>query len=190
MNPATIISGALLSQILMVAILFVGSSILSGASTRNAWWKGERVYRAVWWELLVLLLVTAGALVFTVTMSSVWSPLFHGTSFSGLSDQTALLVVFILDIVVVTRLVYSTGGSVSSPFQPLFFFIPTIALLLRESVLRIVIYCVLISVAFLVLLYQSAPPPSERPGRVKQAYGFVTVACLALTMLVGVLTRT
>ncbi|MHB1058593.1 MAG: hypothetical protein ACYC0F_12025 [Rhodanobacter sp.] len=190
MNPATIVSGALLSQILMAVILFIGGGILSGASSRNAWWKGERVYRAVWWELLVLLLVTAGALVFTESMSSVWSPLFHGTSFSGLSDERALLIVFVLDIVVLTRLVYSTGGSVSSPFQPLFFFIPTIALLLRESVLRIVIYCLLISVSFLVLLYQSAPPPSERPGRVKQAYGFVTVACLALTMLVGLLTRT
>lgn len=123
-NPATIVSGALLSQILMVTILFVGGGILSGASTRNAWWKGERVYRAVWWELLVLLLVTAGALVFTVTTSSVWSPLFHGTSFSGLSDETALLIVFVLDIAVVTRLVYSTGGSVGSPFQPLFFSFP------------------------------------------------------------------
>ena len=174
----------------MVAILFVGGGILSGASTRTAWWKGERVYRAVWWELLVLLLVTAGALVFTATMSAVWSPLFHSTSFSGLSDGTALLTVFLLDIVVVTRLVYSTGGSVGSPFQPLFFFIPTIALLLQESVLRIAIYCLLISIAFLVLLYRSAPPPSERPGRVKQAYGFVTIACLALTMLVGLLTRT
>ncbi len=188
-NAETIIDGALLSQVLMVVILFAGAGILTGASSKTAWWKGERVYPSVWWELLVLILVTAVSLVLTKTMSSSWGGLFRGTSFHGLSDETALLIVFISDILVVTRLVYLTGGSVGSPFQPLFFFIPTIALLLRESAFRVVGYSVALSVCFVILLYRSAPPPSERPGRTKLAYGFVTIACLFLTMLIGLLTR-
>jgi hypothetical protein len=188
-NSGTIIAGALLSQVLMVVILFAGAGILTGASPKTAWWKGERVYPSVWWELLVLLLVTAGVLVLTTTMSSSWGGLFRGTSFFGLSDETALLIVFLSDIVVVTRLVYLTGGSVGSPFQPLFFFIPTIALLLRESPFRVVGYSAVLSVCFIVLLYRAVPPPSEKPGRTKQAYGFVSIACLFLTMLIGLLTR-
>lgn len=189
MNSSTVIAGALLSQVSMVSILSIGAALLRGASTRTAWWKGQRVYHALWLELLALLLVSVGCLVFTSTMSAIWSPLFSGTSFSGLSDDTAMVVVFSANIFVVTRLVFATGGSVDSPFQPLFFFIPTIALLLREPSERVVSYSVIVSFCFIALLYRSHPAPSENPSRVKQACGFVAIACLFLAVLIGLLTR-
>jgi hypothetical protein len=188
-QPSTIVTGALLFQLLMVVILFVGAQILRGASSKTAWWKGERVYGNLWWELLVLVLITIGALVFTSTMSNLWGGLFHGTTFAGLSNGTALLIVFAVDIIVAARIVYLTGGSVGSPFQPLFFFIPTVALLLHESAWRVLGYSAVLSIVFITLLGGAIPPPSERPRRTKQAYGFVSIAFLFLTVGVGLLTR-
>jgi hypothetical protein len=189
MQPSTIIAGALLFQVLMVFILFVGAQILRGASSKTAWWKGERVYGNLWWELLVLVLVTIGALIFTSTMSNVWGGLFRSTSFSGLSNSTALVTVFAVDIIVAARIVFLTGGSVGSPFQPMFFFIPTVALLLHEPAWRVLGYSAALSAVFVALLGYSVPPPSERPRRTKQALGFVSIAFLFLTVGVGLLTR-
>jgi hypothetical protein len=188
-QPSTVIAGALLFQVLMVCILFVGAQILRGASSKTAWWKGERVYGNLWWELLVLVLITIGALVFTTTMSAFWGGLFHGTHFAGISNGTAMLAVFAVDIIVAARIVFLTGGSVGSPFQPLFFFIPTVALLLHESAWRVLAYSAVLSIVFVLLLGYSVPPPSEHPRRTKQAYGFVSIAFLFLTVCVGLLTR-
>lgn len=189
MQSSTVIAGALLFQLLMGVILFAGVQILRGSSLRGSSWRGERVYGNLWWELLILLLATIGVLVFTSSMSNLWGGLFRGTTFTGLSNSLSLLVVFAVDIMVTTRIVYLTGGSVESPFQPLFFFIPTVALLLHESAWRVLAYSAVLSIAFIVLLNYSAPAASEHPRRTKQAYGFVSIAFLFLTVCVGLLTR-
>lgn len=118
-----------------------------------------------------------------------WGSLFHISPIYGLPSDTALLLVFALDILAVTNLVYLTGGSLGSPFQPLFFLMPTIALLLRESALRVISYSLVLSISYLVMLFKAAPPQSEHPKSARHALAFVTIACLFLTILIGLLTR-
>lgn len=189
MNPATIITGALLSQVLLAVLMFVAASILHAHAPRNGRFRGEPVRAQYTWLILILLLVSVATLVFTHSLSSFWVDLFQNTTFSGIPDKTATLIVFVIDIVITTLLVATTGGSVDSPFQPIFFLIPTLALLLFESSFRVVIYAALVSVSFTFLL--AIPEFSYEPLNrgAKRAYGFVTIASLALAVLIGLLTR-
>lgn len=189
MQSATIITGALLSQVLLGAIMFVAASIMHAHQPRTALFRGEPLYTGFIWLLLILMIVSVTTLVFTHSLSNLWMGLFKNTSFSGLTDQTALLMVFLIDIVITTMLVSSTGGSVDSPFQPIFFLIPTLALLLYESSIRVVTYSALVCVAFTFLLVYANPLHVSQKRGAKQAYGFVSIACLGLTVLIGLLTR-
>lgn len=122
-------------------------------------------------------------------MSSLWVGLFQNTTFSGLPDRTAIGIVFLINIAITTMLVADTGGSVDSPFQPIFFLIPTLALLLFESSLRVVTYFALVSVSFTFLLVHANPLHESQRRGAKKAYGFVSIASLALAVLIGLLTR-
>ena len=189
MSSNTIVSGALLAQVLLVAILFGGTLIVRSAQSRTSWWKGHPSYAAFGWELLLLLLVSVACLVFTDAMSAVWLPLFNDTKFSGLASDTALLLVFVSNILVVARLIYLTGGSLASPFQPTLFLVPTLALFLHESSLRVSAYSVLVTIVFWTMMHISDPPQVENRPRLKAAYGFISSSCLGLAVLIGLLTR-
>ncbi|WP_207780949.1 hypothetical protein, partial [Cognatiluteimonas telluris] len=188
-NPATIITGALLAQVLLGLLMFIAASIMRAHAPRTATFRGEPASGEYIWLILVLLLVSVTTLVFTHSLSGFWVGLFQNTHFAGLPDSTATLIVFLIDIVVTTLLVANTGGSVDSPFQPVFFLIPTLALLLFESSLRVVIYAALVGVSFTFLLVmEDSLPMTQRAGG-KQAYGFVSLGALALAVLIGLLTR-
>ncbi|WP_406848503.1 hypothetical protein ABFO19_10660 [Xanthomonas citri pv. glycines] len=188
MNPATIITGALLSQVLLAVIMFVAASILHAHLPRHGRLRGEPVRAQYTWLILILLLVSVTTLVFTHSLSSFWVGLFQNTSFSGIPDKHATLLVSLINIGITTLLVATTGGSAESPFQPIFFLIPTLALLLFESSFRVVIYAAMVSVSFTFLL---AMPDfgSEGSRGSRRAYGFVSIASLALAVLIGLLTR-
>ena len=170
--------------------MFVAARILQAHQPRTAIFRGEPLYAGFSWLILILLLVSVATLVFTSSLSSFWMGLFKNTSFGGISDHWAMLVVFCIDILITTILVADTGGSVDSPFQPVFFLIPTLALLLYESSIRVVVYAALVSVAFTFLLVYAEPLHDSQRKGAKKAYGFVSVACLALAVLIGLLTRT
>nr|WP_298151131.1 hypothetical protein [uncultured Pseudoxanthomonas sp.] len=189
MNSATIITGALLSQVLLGVLMFVAASIMRAHQPRTAFFRGEPVHSEYSWLILTLLLVSVAVLVFTHSMSAMWVGLFQNTTFVGIQDRTATAIVFIINIVVTTLLVADTGGSIDSPFQPIFFLIPTLALLLFESSLRVVIYAALVCVCFTYLLVQANPLHAAHRAGAKKAYGFVSIASLALAVLIGLLTR-
>lgn len=189
MNPATIITGALLSQVLLGVLMFVAASIMRAHQPRTAMFRGEPMHSEYSWLILTLLLVSVATLVFTHSMSSLWVGLFQNTTFSGLPDRTAIGIVFLINIAITTMLVADTGGSVDSPFQPIFFLIPTLALLLFESSLRVVTYFALVSVSFTFLLVHANPLHESQRRGAKKAYGFVSIASLALAVLIGLLTR-
>jgi hypothetical protein len=190
MESATIITGALLSQVLLGIVMFIAASILQAHQPRTAMFRGEPLYIGFSWLILILLLVSVSTLVFTHSLSSFWIGLFKNTSFGGVSDEWATLIVFCIDILITTILVANTGGSVDSPFQPIFFLIPTLSLLLYESSIRVVVYGALVSVAFTFLLVYADPLHESQRKAAKKAYGFVSIACLALAVLIGLLTRT
>jgi hypothetical protein len=151
--------------------------------------RGEPVHGEYSWLILILLLVSVATLVFTHSLSTFWVGLFQNTNFSGLADRTATLIVFLIDIVITTLLVANTGGSVDSPFQPIFFLIPTLALLLFETPFRVVVYAALVGVSFTFLLVQSEPLHEAQRRGAKVAYGVVSLGSLALAVLIGLLTR-
>ena len=184
MNPATIITGALLSQVLLAVIMFIAASIIHVHHPRHG-----RVQVQYTWFILILLLLSVAILVFTQSLSSFWVGLFQNTSFTGIPDKSATLAVFLINITITTLLVATTGGSENSPFQPILFLIPTLAILLFESSLRVVIYAALVSVSFTFLL--AAPGLTHDRGNngAKWAYGFVCIASLGLAALIGLLTR-
>lgn len=190
MESATIITGALLSQVLLGIVMFVAASILQAHQPRTAMFRGEPLYMSFSWLILLLLLFSVATLVFTHSLSSFWIGLFKNTSFGGIDDQWATLIVFCIDILITTILVANTGGSVDSPFQPIFFLIPTLALLLYETSIRVVVYGALVSIAFTFLLVTSESLHESQRKGAKKAYGFVSISCLALAVLIGLLTRT
>lgn len=189
MNPATIITGALLSQVLLGVLMFVAASIMRAHQSRTAIFRGEPIQSEFSWLILTLLLVSVATLVLAHSMSSLWLGLFQNTAFSGIPDRTATLIVFLINIAITTVLVANTGGSANSPFQPIFFLIPTLAILLFESSLRVVAYAAIVSVCFTYLLVQRNPIHESHRRGAEKAYGFVSVASLAIAVLVGLLTR-
>lgn len=189
MSPATIITGSLLAQVLLGVLMFVAASIMQAHQPRTAMFRGEPIHGEYSWLILILLLVSVATLVFTHSLSTFWVGLFQNTSFAGIPDKTATLIVFVIDIVITTLLVANTGGSVDSPFQPIFFLIPTLALLLFESSLRVISYAALVGVSFTFLLVQADPLHEAQRRGAKKAYGFVSLGSLALAVLIGLLTR-
>ena len=119
MNPATIITGALLSQVLLGVLMFVAASIMRAHQSRTAMFRGEPLQSEYSWLILTLLLVSVATLVLANSMSSLWVGLFQDTTFAGVPDRTATLIVFLINIAITTVLVASTGGSANSPFQPI-----------------------------------------------------------------------
>ena len=189
MNPATIITGALLSQVLLGVLMFVAASIMRAHQSRTAMFRGEPIQPEYSWLILTLLLVSVATLVLAHSMSSLWVGLFQNTAFDRVPDRTATLIVFLINIAITTLLVAGTGGSANSPFQPIFFLIPTLALLLFESSLRVVIYAAMVSVCFTFLLVHAVPLHEAQKRGAKMAYGFVSIASLAIAVLIGLLTR-
>lgn len=189
LNPATIITGALLSQVLLGVLMFVAASIMRAHQSRTAMFRGEPIQSEYSWLILALMLVSVAILVLAHSMSSLWLGLFQNTTFSGVPDRTATLIVFLINIAITTILVAGTGGSGASPFQPIFFLIPTLALLLFEPSVRVVIYATLVSVCFTFLLVRAEPLHEAQRRGAKKAYGFVSVASLAIAVLIGLLTR-
>ncbi len=189
MDTAAIISGALLAQVLLGVILFCASWIIEAYQPRTFVFRNEPRPVNLGSQLLILVLGSLFILVFTQEQSSSWLGLFKNTSFTGIPRDLAMPLVFAIDIIIASRIVYATGGSIYSPFQPIFFLIPTLAVLLYEPSIRVVIYAFVVATAFIAFMAQSRSPrlTDKTSGRV--AYAFVSVACLALAVAVGLLTR-
>ena len=189
MDTQTIISGALLAQVVIGIVMFCAAYIVESSQPRTAIFRGEPSFIGFGTELLVLVLATIAILVFTTEMSSSWGALFKSRGFIGIPRNIAMPVVFVIDILVTARLVHRTGGSIDSPFQPVFFLIPTLALLLYEPSTRIVFYSFLVSAAFIVLIRSRPFHAALRPAS-RMAYTFVSIASLCLAVEMGLLTRT
>lgn len=158
MDSATIISGALLAQVLLGVILFCASWIIEAYQPRTFVFRNEPRPVNLGSQLLILVLGSLFILVFTQEQSSSWLGLFKNTSFSGIPRNLAMPLVFGIDIVIATKIVYATGGSIYSPFQPIFFLIPTLSVLLYEPSTRVVVYAFLVATAFVALMVQSGSP--------------------------------
>ena len=140
------------------------------------------------WIVLTVVLATVGLLLFSDEFSSTWRPLSSDINFSFVTWRHALLGVFTLDIACTFILISLTGGSYRSPFTPIYFILPAMALFLRVEPRRVVLYSVVIGVLFVLGLNPTRRSPEEHVTPIG-AYAFVSISCLALSVLVGYLTR-
>ncbi|MFH1080481.1 MAG: hypothetical protein V1766_09520 [Pseudomonadota bacterium] len=180
LTPTNITGAALIAQFSILLILAAGSAILSFDNANTT-----RITPFI----LVLALISFGVLFFSDEFSKLWSPLFRGTSFSGIKWSLSILLVFIANILVVSILVRFTWGSIVSPFTPVYFMLPALAIFLRESGGRIIIYLTLVILLFTLNFQNIYLNENGRSSRHIQAYWVISVACFVLITYVGYITR-
>ena len=187
--PLNITVAALITQFSILLIVSIGAAILK---------KGDR-YMPIYsksltanfpWTILFFVLPTLGLLVFSDQLSGIWLPMFGDISFSGIPWSIALFVMFIADILLAAYMVYNTGGSDYSPFNAVFFILPALAIFLRESGIRIIVYLVLVVIGFSFNLYKCAPESKSAGSRLRrQAYLVISLLTFILVTFIGYVTR-
>ncbi len=190
-KPLNITAAALITQFLLIIIMFVGAMILRG-TPGLPFWKERRSIDASHfaWIILLLAIVTIGCLIFSVEFIDIWSPLFPGVQFPSIMSQTALSVMFVLDIFCVAYLVVSTGGSQLSVFTPIFFILPALAIFLRQPYSQILIHVGLVVSMFMCTLRSKHFYIDEnRSPMLTVAYIFISIACFCLTTFIAYITR-
>ncbi len=74
------------------------------------------------------------------------------------------MLMFILNIICVTILVFLTGGGSESVFSPIYFIVPALAIFLREPLGRVITYLIAVSLAFTITLFRmELLSPALRP---------------------------
>lgn len=180
LTPTNITGAALIAQFSILIILAGGSAIQSF----------DTLYDVKTTPLILLLaLASFGALFFSDEFSKIWRPLFGNANFSGIKWSTAIFIVFIANTAAVSILVDLTGGSMTSPFTPVYFMLPALAIFLREPAVRILIYLAVVIVLFSFNLRNF----DRNTGRISvmqaRAYWIVSIACFVLTTYIGYITR-
>jgi hypothetical protein len=189
-NPVNVVGGAMLAQVSLLAIMLVAGLIVR-RSDRYARLYDKPTLAGFAWLTLTLALISLGSLGTTDAFSEIWLPLFNQEEWrSPITWSHALLITFVLDILVVTYFVFGTGGSRESPFQALYFLIPTLAVFLREPVSRVVFYVTLVAIAYSVTsLIANDNHDEARDTRQNLAHWFVSVASFVAAAVIGLLTR-
>ncbi|MDO8723026.1 MAG: hypothetical protein Q7J31_12510 [Syntrophales bacterium] len=185
-TPTNITGAALIAQFSILVILGMGFMILSTRSRFFFLNSGDHVNATP--IILSLTLISFGALFFSDEFSKIYSPVFGGANLSAIKWSTAICAVFIANTIVVYILVAVTGGSMASPFTPVYFMLPALAIFLREPVGRVVVYLLLV-IALFSFNFRHNSQNSEIIFRKKVAYWFVALACFMLTTYIGFITR-
>jgi hypothetical protein len=179
-------AAAFIAQIAIWVIVSVGASMLVFGD------QGTGAGCAPW-AILICFLLTTVFLVFTNELSNLWRPLFPGTPFMGIPLGTALALMFVTDAILVMFLVAITGGSHPSPFTPIYFLLPVLAIFLRESPSKILFYTALVSVFFSINMVAGAqvigPGGDDGDRRRRSVYWVVSIASFALATWIGLITR-
>jgi hypothetical protein len=191
-TPVNITGAAMITQIFIIVIMAVGAIVLAWGNKFAP--VGPTVESSSFifiLLILVLALTTMGALFFSDSFWEVWKPLFGGVIPPVLQWSSSIRIVFTLDIIGVMLLVLITGGGQGSPFSPIFFTLPALAIFLREPLSRIIYYLVLTSLAFTVTMRRSCTEWTETVGGSVRsfAYWFISVSSFLLATFIGIITR-
>jgi len=192
--PLNITAAALITQFGLVIIATVGTKIIRTYEPPPSVYDRPRYSSNLYTVSLVCFVITFGLLVFSDEFANTWKPLFSEITFTGFHWPFALIATFMVDIVWVTILVSMTGGSIMSPFSPVYFILPALAIFLREPLSRIVMVAFLVAIGFsLNLLFPGLPGDVEKDNRSRAkriiAYWVVSIACLLLSTFIGYITR-
>lgn len=189
-SPSNITGAAFIAQFAIIGIIFVGAFILHTQEENQPLHIGRSQFSRHVWKILAFALVTIGCLLFSDEFSKLWHPVFEGASIPTLPWRLGVVVMFLSDIILVTILVSDTGGSKNSAFGPLYFLLPTLAILLREPLGRLVLYVSLTIISFSIMLYLNfAFSSHNRQSKQPIAYLVVSILCFLLATFIGWVTR-
>ena len=192
MTAAVLTTALFITQLFLVVIVSVGIAILRS---------GERAFSSYSNELglatshlsyfaLLFLLITFGILAFSQEFVVLSGPAFGDVVFPSIGREKSFLIIFMLDVIGAAFLIALTGGSQLSPFSALLFSLPALAIFLRESPMRFFIYTVMAAIAFYILCGDQFYRECVEMNRKKtQAFKAVSLGCLALSTLIGYITR-
>lgn len=187
-TAVNIAAAALITQFSIGCILFVGAFILRGAKEAGPVGNARTMGQSMPWIVLAFSFLTIGALFFSDPYSSLWKPLLGDLGAPSIGSARALFIAFTADILVVFWLACLSGGA-DSPFIPIFFIQPALAIFLREGLGRVVWYVILISILFTVGCSSRLIFGRNYSNRGSVAYWFVSIACFVLSTFVGYVTR-
>lgn len=192
--PLNITAAALITQFGLVIIATAGVAILRANEPPPAVYRSPRTSANLYTINFLIFVLTSGLLVFSDEFAATWRPLFSDAAFYGLSWSFALVATFIVNVIWVTILVSMTGGSTTSPFSPIYFILPALAIFLREPLQRIITCFILVTVGFSINLVpfnstDRSAEAEEKPRATIIAYWFVSITCLVLSTFIGYITR-
>lgn len=192
-QPLNVAAATLLVQLILITLLAITSSLCSAQR-----WVGLSELRILGGRFtpgsqlrksptLFVALASFAVLLISDDLYSIWSPIFQGVGINTISAASAISIVFILDLLLTGYLVFSTGGSTTSPFLSALFTIPSLAIFLRLPPSMFFSYAVVAVVIYLLLLSPASEGMRARPGQF--AAVFLSIACLLLSMFTGYITR-
>ncbi len=196
-KPVNIAGAAIITQISLIAIMFVGALILRFRSI----YYGVQRFSNLGWIILLFSLITLFSMVYSDEFSTLWGPLFVTARPTLLKWSTAIMLMFIFNIICVAILVFLTGGGRESVFSPIYFIIPALAIFLREPLGRVITYLIAVSLAFTITLlpigiiesltlsmrFNRSDDSKVYADRI--ALWFVSISCFALATYIGYITR-
>jgi hypothetical protein len=186
----SVVAAAMVAQLAILVIMYIPAGILRRAEKK--FYRGGGGYERISWSLLPVSLFTLGLLFLSDSFSPLWGELIGEDFVTGLPSSAALTVVFIVDILTLGYLIANTRGSFASPFSPVLFTLPPIAIFLREPFQWVLVYLVLIALIFSLTLGEIssryAGDDLEAAAR-RRSYFWVSLLCLILTTWIGYWTR-
>lgn len=187
--PVNIAAAALIAHLCILTVVFVACVLIRwGQDTRTLLDSAPPNTGHFFGYIAACALLTIGCLCFTDQLQPLWKPLFGEADIPSLRWSTAIALTFTADLGLVTLLVIPTGGSAVSPFNPIFFVMPVLAIFLREPLVRVVGYVLLVVALFTITFFRPRNG-RESSGAVRFAYWFVSTSCFGLATLIGVITR-
>ncbi|MDR3715629.1 MAG: hypothetical protein P4L51_22695 [Puia sp.] len=179
-TPLTITIATLIAQFAIIAIISGSALIIKPFYDR---------FNDFALIILVLTLLTFGSLFFSDEFLKSSQSILRNPNISIMSWKTSIFITFILNIIFITIMVFKTGGSKNSIFAPLYFLLPTLALLLREPLSHLIVYAIMICISFTALLSPFRRAVDPESTRQKVAYWVVSISSFILTLFIGYKSR-
>ena len=191
LEPINLAAAALIAHFCLLTMIFVASVVLRSGEQARAIWEPERPTSGPFFGYIAACtLFTVGCLGFTEPLLSLWRPLFGSIPLPSFGWAAAITLTFSADIILVAVLVGATGGSSVSPFNPIYFLVPVLAIFLREPLSHILFYVALVFVCYSASFFRDEDRTKNVGGTHRRlAYWIVSSFCFALSTVIGIITR-
>lgn len=186
-KPASVAGAAILMQVLLLVIIFLGVG----------WYRenrhDDRSIKATAFALgLVLAILTISTLGISEDYYKIWGAMMGDLQLPTIGRSTAMMCVFVFDILATIILIVLTGGTRASPFTAVLFLIPSLAIFLRESPSKFLTYTAIVGLYYWLSCRASYSDPTRLSYGIDDgvaAHRIVNIGCLILATLTGYITR-